>query len=154
MDAHIQNFDVPVEIPVLIVGGGPVGLSASLLLSHHGIRSLLVEQHPGTSIYPKARFINTRTMEIYRQIGIEHAIRDIEIPHAHNFILAHSLTSEELRRSPIEQAVPEFVRQWSPTWGCTSSQEVIEPTLLEQARRHELAQIRFSTQLASFERCD
>ena len=50
------------EVPVLIVGGGPVGLTASFLLSLHGIRSLLVERHPGTSIVPKARGINARTM--------------------------------------------------------------------------------------------
>jgi 2-polyprenyl-6-methoxyphenol hydroxylase-like FAD-dependent oxidoreductase len=36
------------ETPVLIVGGGPVGLTASILLSQQGIRSLLVERHPGT----------------------------------------------------------------------------------------------------------
>src|SRR5689334_22544465 len=70
------------EVPVLIAGGGPIGLSMSLLLSHHGIGSLLVEQHPGTSIYPKARLINARTMEIFRQIGIEQAIREVAIPHA------------------------------------------------------------------------
>jgi putative polyketide hydroxylase len=46
------------ETPVLIVGGGPVGLTASILLSQQGIRSLLVERHPGTAILPKARGIN------------------------------------------------------------------------------------------------
>lgn len=33
------------EFPVVIVGGGPVGLTASILLSRAGIRSLLVERH-------------------------------------------------------------------------------------------------------------
>ncbi len=51
-----------IETPVLIVGGGPVGLTASLLLSRLGIKSLLVERHPGTAIHPKARGINARTM--------------------------------------------------------------------------------------------
>ena len=40
------------DIPVLISGGGPVGLTASLLLSQHGVRSLLVERHPSTAITP------------------------------------------------------------------------------------------------------
>jgi len=44
-----------IEIPVLIVGGGLVGLYISILLSHHGVPSLLVERHPGTSLYPKAQ---------------------------------------------------------------------------------------------------
>ncbi len=142
------------EIPVLIVGAGPVGLSTSLLLSHHGIRSLLVEQHPGTSIYPKARMINCRTMEIFRQLGLEEAVHEIAIPHTRNFIGAPSLAGAEVFRSPIETLIPEPVRQWSPTWGCTSTQDVLEPVLLAQARRLEPAQIRFSTQLVSFEQND
>ena len=63
------------EAEVLIVGGGPVGLTASILLSRLGVRSLLVERHPGTSIHPKARGINVRTMEIFRQCGVEAAVR-------------------------------------------------------------------------------
>ena len=59
------------EIPVVIVGGGPVGLTASILLSRAGVRSLLVERHPGTAVHPKARGINARTMEIYHQCGVE-----------------------------------------------------------------------------------
>lgn len=55
-----------VQVPVLIVGGGPVGLTASLLLSRHGVRSLLVERHPGTSMHPKARGLNVRTLELFR----------------------------------------------------------------------------------------
>jgi 2-polyprenyl-6-methoxyphenol hydroxylase-like FAD-dependent oxidoreductase len=53
-----------VEVPVLIVGGGPVGLTASILLSQQGVRSLLVDRRPRTSIHPKSRGINARTMEI------------------------------------------------------------------------------------------
>src|SRR5260370_40852276 len=41
------------HVPVLIVGGGPTGLSASLLLSRHGVRSLLADRHFGTSVHPK-----------------------------------------------------------------------------------------------------
>ena len=63
------------DVDVLIVGGGPVGLTASILLSRAGVTSLLVERHPGTALHPKARGINARTMEIYRQCGVEDAIR-------------------------------------------------------------------------------
>lgn len=139
------------EVPVLVVGGGPVGLSTSLLCSYHGIRSLLVEQHAGTSIYPKARIINARTMEIFRQVGIEHAIRAAEIPHARDAVVARSLAGEEIARWPGETMVPESVRDWSPSWGCTSTQEDFEPILVAQARHREPAQIRFNTELLSFE---
>lgn len=58
------------EVPVLIVGGGGCGLSASVFLSDHGVRHLLVERHADTSILPKAHYINQRTMEIFRQHGL------------------------------------------------------------------------------------
>jgi 2-polyprenyl-6-methoxyphenol hydroxylase-like FAD-dependent oxidoreductase len=41
-------------IPVIIIGAGPVGLSASIALSRQGIRNIVIEKHPGTSIHPKA----------------------------------------------------------------------------------------------------
>ena len=63
------------DVPVIIVGGGPVGLTASILLSQAGIGSLLVERHAGTAVHPKARAINGRTMEIFHQCGVEAAIR-------------------------------------------------------------------------------
>ena len=68
------------EIPVLIVGGGPVGLTASILLSRAGVRSLMVERHAGTAVHPKSRGINARTMEIFHQCGVEGAIRAAGLP--------------------------------------------------------------------------
>lgn len=56
---------------VIIVGGGPVGLSSSILLSLRGIPHLLFEKYPDTSIHPKACGINQRTTEIFRVMGIE-----------------------------------------------------------------------------------
>jgi thioredoxin reductase len=46
------------DVPVLIVVGGPVGLTTALLLARQGVRPLLVERHPGASIHPRARGIN------------------------------------------------------------------------------------------------
>jgi 2-polyprenyl-6-methoxyphenol hydroxylase-like FAD-dependent oxidoreductase len=66
------------ETEVLIVGGGPVGLTASILLSRAGVGSTLVERHPGTSIHPKAR--HQRTMEIFHQCGVEDAVRAAGLP--------------------------------------------------------------------------
>jgi 2,4-dichlorophenol 6-monooxygenase len=59
-----------IEVPVLIVGGGGCGLSASVFLSDQGIDHLLVERHADTSRVPKAHYLNQRTMEIFRQHGI------------------------------------------------------------------------------------
>jgi 2,4-dichlorophenol 6-monooxygenase len=62
--------DEPSNVPVLIAGGGPAGLTASMLLSRLGIESLLVERRPGTSDLPKAHILNQRTMEIFSICGV------------------------------------------------------------------------------------
>ena len=61
--------------PVLIVGAGPAGLVTALGLARHGVRSILVERHPGTSIYPRATAVSLRSMEIFRGYGLDHEIR-------------------------------------------------------------------------------
>lgn len=56
---------------VVIIGGGPIGLTCSILLSLRGISNIVFERHPSTSIHPKACGINQRTTEIFRVMGIE-----------------------------------------------------------------------------------
>ena len=56
---------------VVIVGGGPKGLVTSILLSLCEIPHVLFARYPGTSIFPRAVGLNHRTIEIFRQIGIE-----------------------------------------------------------------------------------
>ena len=141
-----------IEIPVLIVGGGPVGLCASILLSHHGVPSLLVERHTGTSLYPKARLVNARTMEIFRQCGLEQAVREISLPpeQSRHAIWARTLVGEELQRRTLDTLTPDLSEGVSPTFGCTTSQEVLEPVLLRCARQFNLGQVRFSSELTTF----
>ncbi len=62
------------NIPVLIVGGGGAGLTASALLSRLGIESLLVSALPTTSTLPKAHVLNQRAMEILTEVGIANEI--------------------------------------------------------------------------------
>jgi len=140
------------EIPVLIVGGGPVGLCASLLLSKHGVSSLLVECHADTSIYTKARLVNTRTMEVFRQCSLEQAVRESSLPpeQARHAIWARTLSGEELQRRVIATAAPDPSNAISPTFGCIISQEVLEPILLTHARQSGLGELRFGTELTTF----
>src|SRR6266699_7232496 len=80
MNTSSHHSDYDETTPVLIVGGGLVGLSTSLFLSWHGIHSLLVERHPGTAIHPRAVGFTPRTMELFRGVGVEEAIRQAEPP--------------------------------------------------------------------------
>ncbi|MDG4809533.1 FAD-dependent monooxygenase [Micromonospora sp. WMMD1120] len=69
-----------VEVPVLIVGGGGSGLSASIFLSDHHVDHLLVERRSDTSNLPKAHYLNQRTMEIFRQHGLEADVAELAAP--------------------------------------------------------------------------
>ena len=63
---HTRSGDEPATVPVLAVGAGPTGLVTGIGLARHGVRSILVECHPTTSIFPRATGVSTRTMEIFR----------------------------------------------------------------------------------------
>lgn len=63
-----------VDVPVLIVGGGGAGLTASMLLAKLGVETLLVSALPTTSILPKAHVLNQRAMEVLDDVGVADAI--------------------------------------------------------------------------------
>jgi 2-polyprenyl-6-methoxyphenol hydroxylase-like FAD-dependent oxidoreductase len=139
-------------IQVLIVGGGPVGLTASILLSQAGIRSLLAEKHHGTSIHPKSRGINARTMEMYRQCGVEEAVRAACIPHHHTgmIIWANTLAGEEIERRVPWRATAQSGAV-SPVRNCLCAQDDLEPVLRSFAERQGPGELRFSTEATAFE---
>jgi putative polyketide hydroxylase len=140
------------DVPVLIVGGGPVGLTASILLARHGIRSLLVERHPGTATHPKARGINARTMEMYRQLGLEPAIRAAGLPpdRAQFIVWTRTLAGEELERRVPGRSRPEN-QVVTPVRSCLCAQDDFEPVLRAFAEREPLAEVRFNAELTAFE---
>jgi 2-polyprenyl-6-methoxyphenol hydroxylase-like FAD-dependent oxidoreductase len=100
-------------------------LTASILLSQQGIRSLLVERHPGTAILPKARGINARTMEMYRQIGIETAIREAGLPTERTGLIVwtESLSGREIERRVPGRMAPAN-RGASPVLNCLCAQTI------------------------------
>ncbi|MED7952643.1 FAD-dependent oxidoreductase [Kitasatospora sp. NPDC058201] len=150
-----MNPKVDDRVPVLIVGGSLVGLSASLFLGRLGVRHLLVEKHADTSHHPRGRGNNVRTMELYRVAGIEPAIREAASVLApnHGILQAPSLTGEEQEWLFREIDPGGRLARFSPSSWCLCSQNDLEPVLLRSSR--ELgADIRFSTELLSFEQDD
>jgi len=69
-----------IKIPVLIVGGGASGLMTSIMLSCYGIDHILVERHEGTSILPKAHYLNQRAMELFRQFEMADDVYAVGTP--------------------------------------------------------------------------
>ena len=120
------------DVDVLIVGGGPVGLTARVLLARWGVRTLLAERYPELSPFPRSRLLNVRSMEIFRQLGIDTGIaarafapeygrvrfRDTFVDH--DFAGAAMIGIH----APISE---------SPVIGAVTSQDRLEPTLLGAA---------------------
>jgi putative polyketide hydroxylase len=143
------------EVPVLIVGGGPVGLTASILLSREGVRSLLVERHPSTAVHPKARGINARSMEIYRQCGVEAAIRKAGLAPEHTGLIVwtRTLSGEEIERRIPWRSGPQSLAV-SAVRNCLCAQDDLEPVLRAFAERQGMGKLRFNTELTVFEQDD
>jgi 2-polyprenyl-6-methoxyphenol hydroxylase-like FAD-dependent oxidoreductase len=139
------------EVPVLIVGGSLVGLSMATLLGHHGVRALAVEHHRGTAIHPRAAQVTQRTMEIFREVGVEQIVRrrsSEQFVQDGAIVAVESMTGREL--ASFVGNLNEGIRDASPTERVFISQSLLEPVL--QARAEELgAELRFATDMVSFE---
>ncbi|WP_437952733.1 FAD-dependent oxidoreductase [Sorangium sp. So ce296] len=161
MDHDPTESEPPV--PVLIVGGGVVGLSAALFLRRHGVDVTLVERHAGTSIHPRARGVNARTMELYRELGLEPAIREAgeKTPIHLGFLFGETLA--QAIDAPVGKLLRRLFRALlgreiglgsaSPTRACRITQDLLEPVLAAAARERG-ARLSFSTELVSFEQDD
>ena len=140
-----------IEVPVLIAGGSLVGMSAALLLGHHGIPALVVEHHRGTAIHPRAAMITQRTMEIFRTVGVEQIVlqkSDEQFVQDGAIMAVETLAGKEL--AWFIANLNEGVRDVSPSSRIFITQSLLEPLL--KSRAEELgAQLRFATELVSFE---
>ncbi|MGW3562769.1 FAD-dependent monooxygenase [Streptomyces sp. NPDC000941] len=130
------------EVPVLIVGGGPIGLTARALLERWGIRTLLVERHGELSPFPRARLVNVRSMEIYRRLGLAAKIAaDAFAPEYGRIRFRDTIHDRDFATAAmigVNAPVPE-----SPAIGVVTSQDRLEPVLLAAAD----APVRFGVEL-------
>ena len=88
------------ETPVLIAGGGPVGLTLAMELGLRGIPCVLLNDKPVTAQHPKANAVGARTMEHFRRLGVASRLRDAGLPQDHPTDLCYltRLTGYELAR--------------------------------------------------------
>ena len=139
-------------VPVLICGGGPVGLALAAELGFQRVNCVLVEQGDGGVPVPKMSQLTTRTMEFCRRWGIAEQVKKAGWPENHpcDFVYATSLTGYELYR----QKSPSYAQRpqlgYSPEGPRHCPQIFFDPVLLEHVSWLPTITLRHRTRMDSF----
>jgi putative polyketide hydroxylase len=135
-------------VPILIVGAGPVGLCMALLLARLGVKSLVIERNSDFMGHPKARGVNTRTMEIFKQMGLDNELSKYELPkEARSITWLKTLQEEEISRVTMDDS---FIDNYSSVQASFISQDNIERTLYNELLNYDNTAVLFSNELISF----
>jgi 2-polyprenyl-6-methoxyphenol hydroxylase-like FAD-dependent oxidoreductase len=153
--AEQQHVPPDESVPVLIVGGGPVGLIVAIDLARRGIRSLTVDQTDGSITFPTGEAMNARTMEHFRHWGIADRVRYSGFPpdYRRNVrfvtrVMTHQLTCFE-RTSNSEASKEEAAV--SPEGGAWCPKFFLDPTLRAYAATLPAADVRYGWRCESLE---
>lgn len=157
-----------IRTPVLVCGGGPVGLTLAIALSRQGIASTVVNERTQTTTHPKLDVVNCRSMEIFRQLGISKKIRDAGNPREANQHVGFAASASGpwygvlKDRHPIYRSVAEADRiirtSSNGKLPLESMQRIaqmnLEPVLLAEAKSDPNIDLRFGWFLYGFEQDD
>ena len=145
--------DAALTTPVLVVGGGIVGLSAALFLAHQGVEALLVERHPSTSIHPRAWGWYPRTLELLRTVDVEQQVLAAAAGFADHRLNAkvESLAGAELSRTVLP--APEDLGHLTPSRQIALGQDRLEPVVRAAAERRG-ARLLFGTEVVGVRQDD
>lgn len=140
-----------VETDVLVVGAGPAGLAATALLARSKTRAITIAKHKGTADSPRAHITNQRTVEIFRDLGMEKRVMAFAMPADQMGVqvYATSFSGIELARKMTWGAGARQRSEYdagSPCGMCNAPQHLLEPAILETAAAYG-AEVRFNTEL-------
>lgn len=140
------------KVPILIVGGGPVGLSMALCLARQNVQSIVVEKYPGRTPHPRSRGVSMRTMELFQQWGNIDELLKYEFPkEAIRFIWSESLQGNEVTRVAMK-GIEGYTH--GPISASFVTQDCVEEYLHHTLRQYHEAVIQFSKEMISFEEDD
>ena len=146
------------DTDVLVVGSGPAGGSAALLLATYGIQTTVVTKYGWVANTPRAHITNQRTMEILRDLGVQAEAEAQGTPQhlMGDTVLCTSLAGEEIGRIRTwgtgDAALTEYGAA-SPCGMIDLPQNFLEPILIGRAAERG-AKIRFDTEFLSLEQDD
>lgn len=152
-----------IETPILIVGGGPVGLSLAGELGWRGTPCTLVEERIEPTLHPKATLLGARSMELFRRWGITDEIYAAALPPEVNYNITfstrlsgyelHRVTSPSIRET-IERGPEVMARYrelaWSPYYKTQIGQQALEPILWKFAERFDGTRLMHGHRLIDF----
>ena len=146
---------------VLIVGGGPVGLTLAIDLAWRGIDVMVAERRPsGDPPDVKCGQIGARSMEVFRRLGVADKLRSIGLPpdYPNDIVSATSVTGIELSRVLIPArgargtpaaAGPDTT--WpTPEHTHRCNQKFFEPVLFAHAAEQPRIRILYRTEITEF----
>lgn len=149
----------PQQTQVLIVGGGPVGLTLAIDLGQRGISCRLIDKRPAPWFLPKMERCNARTMEHYRRLGLADRIRaagyDTSLPM--DVFIVLSMVEPPLVRHPYP-SVDEYKALIAETHDGSRplepyqlvSQYTLEPLLKSVAEQTPGVTVEFGCELLDF----
>jgi len=131
------------ETAVLIVGGGPVGLTLAMDLASRGIEVILVEARGrGEAPPPKCNHTSARSMEIFRRLGVAPLLRNAGLPpdYPNDCVYRTTMLGTELARIPIPSRSTRYTDKSGPDGGWPTpepphriNQIYLEPILFDYA---------------------
>ncbi|SEO74921.1 FAD-dependent oxidoreductase [Trujillonella endophytica] len=141
MRIHRETHDV------LVVGAGPAGLTTAIGLARAGVRVLLVERHPGLSIFPRAAGVRPRTQEILRSWGLADRVAAAGQHVRLELGISRTLSAPVVAVESLGAPAAQYVATMSPEAFAFVPQDHLEPILLDHLV-HSGGQVRFRTALA------
>ena len=139
-------------LPVLIAGGGPVGLSLAIELGLRGIECVLAEKRDGSVPVPKMSGVSTRAMEFCRRWGIAEDVKSAVWLAAQrlDFVYMTSLVGYELARMRLPYDARKSETGFSPEGPCLCPQIFFDPILVARVRTLPSVEIRTNTTVKNF----